>query len=85
MAGELTELEQKKRRLALYYEKEEQMLSKDGIASYGIGSRNISRYQLALSDIRQQIKELEDDIKEISGAATGSKRRKAVAVVPRDV
>lgn len=78
---ELTPLEQKKRRLRLYYDREEHMLSVDGIQSYGIGSRNVTRYNTDLANIRAQIKELEKEIKEM---VSNKKPRKAVAVVPQD-
>lgn len=78
---ELTLLERKKRRLNLYYAREEQMLSPDGIQSYGIGSRNVERYNTDLAKIQSQIKELETEIREMESKG---KPRKAVAVVPRD-
>ena len=37
-----------KTRLELYYKREEEMLS-GGVQSYGIGTRNATRYQTALS------------------------------------
>lgn len=78
---EPTRLERKKKRLDLYYAKEEQMLSPDGIQSYGIGSRNVERYNTDLAKIQSQIKALENEIAEME---TSEKPRKAVAVVPRD-
>lgn len=77
----LTPLERKKKRLKLYYEKEEQMLSPNGIQSYGIGSRNVERYNTDLAKIQSQIKVLETEIRE---AEVGGKPRKSVAVVIRD-
>lgn len=78
---ELTPLERKKKRLELYYEKEEQMLSSDGVQSYGIGSRNVQRYNTDLAKIQSQIKQLETEIREMKA---DEKPRKAVAVVPQD-
>lgn len=78
---EFTPLERKKRRLEMYYEKEKQMLSPNGVKSYGIGSRNVQRYETDLRAIQSQIKELEDEIKEMESAG---KPRKAAAVVPMD-
>lgn len=78
---ELTLLERKKKRLDLYYKREEHMLSPDGVQSYGIGSRNAQRYNTDLAKIQSQIKTLETEIAEMESAG---KPRKAVAVVPRD-
>lgn len=77
----MTPLERKKKRLNLYYEKEEQMLSPNGIQSYGIGSRNVERYNTDLAKIQSQIRELETEIKEMEA---GKKPRKAVAAVIHD-
>ena len=77
-----SELDIKKTRVALYYKQEEKMLT-DGVQSYGIGSRNLTRYNADLADIRKAIKELEDDIKELEGLISGSKSRKVVSVIPR--
>ncbi len=74
----------KKRRLKLYYDREKEMLSPSGVQKYGIGSRNISRYETELADIRKQIKELEDEIEELEDKIEGYKPRKAIAVIPRD-
>ena len=76
------ELETMKTRLALYYKQEEKMLT-DGVQSYGIGSRNLTRYNADLADIRAAIKELKDGIKELEGLISGSKSRKVVSVIPR--
>ncbi len=53
-------------------------------ASYGIGSRNLARYNTDLSQIRDAIKQLEKEIANLEGALNGQKPRKAVGVVPRD-
>lgn len=78
---EFTRLERKKRRLDMYYKKEEQMLSPEGVQSYGIGSRNVQRYNTDLRAIQSQIEKLEDEIKE---EESKGKPRKAVAAVPMD-
>ena len=65
-----------KTRLELYYKREEEMLS-GGVQSYGIGTRNATRYQTDLSAIRKAIKD------EIASLENKSQRR-AVGVVPRD-
>ena len=76
------ELEIKKNRLALYYKQEEKMLT-DGVQSYGIGSRNLTRYNTDLTQIRTAIEKLEGEIKELEGLISGTKSRKAVGVIPR--
>jgi hypothetical protein len=73
----------KRRRLKLYYRRENEMLD-GGIQSYGIGARNLARYNTDLSTIRAAIKELEADIKALEGSLNGQRPRKAVGVVPRD-
>lgn len=77
----LTPLERKKKRLELYYSKEEQMLSPGGVKAYGIGTRNVQRYETALKEIQSQIAKLEQEIKEMESKG---KPHKAVAVVPMD-
>ena len=68
-----------KTRLELYYKREEEMLS-GGVQSYGIGTRNATRYQTDLSAIRKAIKEMEDEIASLENKS----QRRAVGVVPRD-
>lgn len=77
-------LEQKKLRLAAYYERESEMLSSKGIKSYAIGSRNVTRYDTALRDIQDLIKTLEREVADLEQLASGKKPRKAIAIVPRD-
>jgi len=77
------ELTAKKNRLELYLKREAEMLD-GGVQSYGIGSRNLARYNTDLSQIRAAIKQLEDEIANLEGALNGQKPRKAVGVVPRD-
>lgn len=68
-----------KERLKLYRDREKVMLS-GGVQSYGVGSRNATRYNTDLAEIRRAIKAFEDEIRELSGKT----RRKAVCVIPRD-
>ena len=68
-----------KTRLELYYKREEEMLS-GGVQSYGIGTRNATRYQTDLSAIRNAIKEMEDEIASLENKS----QRRAVGDVPRD-
>ena len=77
-------LENKKKRLQSYYEHEKYMLSPDGVKSYGMGTRNIQRYEIALKDIQSGIKVLEQEIAELEAVSSGRSPRRAVAVVPRD-
>lgn len=77
-----SDLETKKTRLALYYKQEEKMLT-DGVQSYGIGSRNLTRYNTDLAQVRTAIEKLEGEIKELEGLISGTKSRKAVGVIPR--
>lgn len=73
----------KKARLAAYLDRETEMLT-GGVQSYGIGSRNLARYQTDLSNIRAAIKELEAEIDLLEGQLEGRAVRKAVGVIPRD-
>ena len=73
-------IESKKKRLEMYKVREETMLSPDGVKSYGIGSRNLQRYDTALKDIQAMIEKLEDEIAELESNSA----RRAVAVVPMD-
>ena len=77
------ELTAKRNRLELYLKREAEMLD-GGVQSYGIGSRNLARYNTDLSQIRAAIKQLEADIEALEAALNGEKPRKAVGEVPRD-
>lgn len=76
-------LEKINERLEYYYEKEKALLTDDGVQSYTIGSRTISRYQYS-NNIKNQIEELENERDELENLLNGIKPRKAVAAVPRD-
>ena len=76
------ELERKKRRLELYESQEEKMLS-GGVQSYGLGSRNVAKYNTDLAQVRAAIKELEAEIEELEGLISGKKSRRCMGVVPR--
>lgn len=73
----------KKERLEAYRTRELEML-KGGVQSYGVGSRNLTRYNTDLSSIREAIAELESEIDELEAALCGIKPRKAIGVIPRD-
>ena len=77
------ELAIKRERLTLYLKREAEMLD-GGVQSYGIGSRNLARYNTDLGAVRAAIKELEADIETLEGALNGQKPRRAVGVIPRD-
>lgn len=51
-----------RRRLALYKSREEFMLSPEGVQSYGVGNRNLTRYNTDLKTITDMITRLEDAI-----------------------
>ena len=77
-------LKKKKERLELYYEREKLMLSPKGVQGYGIGSKNIERYNTDLAKIQDAIKKLEEEIEELERQLEGKSLRKVVAVVMRD-
>lgn len=78
------ELEQTRERLALYLSRETELLSKDGVQAYTIGSRNLQRYQTSLADIQKMIDSLRKRISELEAELAGQSPRRAVGVVPRD-
>lgn len=81
-------LGRKRKRLQMYLDREEYLLSPDGVQSYGIGagsgSRNVQRYNTDLADLQKMIKQLEDEIEELEGLAEGQRPRKAFGIVPKD-
>lgn len=83
IAGLNEKIATKKARLAAYLDRETEMLT-GGVQSYGIGSRNLTRYQTDLSNVRAAIKELEQEIVALENQLNGRSVRKAVGVVPRD-
>ena len=78
------ELEDAKRRLNLYLDREADMLAKNGVQSYGIGSRNIQYYSTALKVIQVMIDKLRARIRELEAELEGRAPRKALGVIPRD-
>ena len=79
-----TELERTRTRLDLYLAREQEMLSKDGVQLYTIGSRNLQRYQAPLTAIQDEIEKLRKRISELEAELAGQSARRAVGVVPRD-
>lgn len=78
------ELERARTRLDLYLAREQEMLSKDGVQLYTIGSRNLQRYQTPLTAIQDEIERLRKRISELEAELAGQSARRAVGVVPRD-
>ncbi|WP_302361294.1 hypothetical protein [uncultured Megasphaera sp.] len=74
---------EKQERRKLYLERERVMLT-GGVQSYGIGSRNLARYNTDLAQIRAAIKELTDEIDELEALIAGESMRKRVGLVFRD-
>ena len=77
------EIAEKKERRKFYLEREKTMLT-GGAQSYGIGSRNLTRYTTELSQIRAAIKELDAEIKELEAKLDNQPSRKRVGLVFRD-
>lgn len=78
------EIERTQKRLDLYLAREEEMLSKEGVQLYTIGSRNLQRYQTALSYVQSEIEKLQKKLDELEAELAGGGARRAVGVVPRD-
>lgn len=78
------ELEQTQKRLDMYLAREAEMLSKDGVQLYTIGSRNLQRYQTALADVQAMIEKLRKRVNELEAELAGHSPRRAVGIVPRD-
>ena len=78
------EIEQTRKRLDLYLAREEEMLSKEGVQLYTIGSRNLQRYQTTLSSVQSEIEKLQKKLDTLEAELAGGSSRRAVGVVPRD-
>lgn len=78
------ELKETRERLELYLAREKEMLSKDGVQLYTIGSRNLQRYQTSLTALQDMIDKLRKRIRELENELAGRSARRAVGVVPRD-
>ena len=76
-------IEIKKQRLELYYKREAEMLDR-GVQSYGMGTRNLARYNTDLNASQEEIRTLENEIENLEGMLNGKSRRKAVGVIIRD-
>jgi len=78
------EIETTQKRLDAYLEREDAMLSPEGVQQYAIGSRSLTRYSLALADVQKMIEQLRKRLIELEAELKGQKPRKAVGIVPRD-
>ena len=78
------ELTQTRERLSLYLKREADVLDKNGVQSYGIGSRNLQHYSTALKDIQDMIEKLRARIRELEAELAGRSARRALGVVPHD-
>lgn len=78
------ELEELRARLKLYLEKEEAMLSGDGIKRYRIGTREAERYDVDLKNLQNAIRALKKQIQELEDELCGRSPRRAIGVIPQD-
>ena len=76
-------IKKKTERLESYYTREKEMLE-GGVQSYGIGSRNLARYNTDLAQIISAIAELEKEIAELENLLNGGSKRKALGIIPMD-
>lgn len=75
-------IERKKLLLEEAYNAYEALL-KGGVQSYAIGSRNLTRLDLA--ELESTIEKLEADVEILEAMENGQKRQKSFGVVPRDI
>jgi hypothetical protein len=78
------ELDETRRRLELYIAREAEMISKEGVQGYTIGSRSLQRYQTALAEVQGMIDKLRKRVRELEAELVGQSARRAVGIVPRD-
>lgn len=78
------ELTETRTRLSAYLAREADMLSKDGVQLYTIGSRNLQRYQTSLASVQDMIAKLQSESASWRPNLAGGSARRAVGVVPRD-
>lgn len=78
------ELEQTRERLDLYLAREKEMISRDGVQLYTIGSRNLQRYQTALGDVQRMIDTLRKRQRELEAELAGQSARRAIGITPSD-
>lgn len=80
----MKELTETRSRLELYLQREANLLSRKGVQSYSIGSRNIQRYNVDLKAVQDMITRLSQRVRELEAELAGGAPRRAVGVVPRD-
>lgn len=78
------ELDETKRRLEMYLAREAEMISKEGVQGYTIGSRSLQRYQTALAEVQGMIDKLRKRVRELEAELAGQSARRAVGIVPCD-
>ena len=78
-------IKKNRERLELYYAREAEMLSQDGIKTYSLGSHSLSRYETDLRTVQDAIKRLEGDIAQDESLLASGGARRAVAAIPRDL
>ena len=77
-----TELTRTRKRLDLYLKREADMLG-DGVQLYTIGSRNLQRYQTALSAVQAEIDKLQKKVDQLEAELAGGSARRAMGIIPR--
>ena len=66
------ELTETRTRLSAYLAREADMLSKDGVQLYTIGSRNLQRYQTSLASVQDMIAKLQKRVRELEAELAGA-------------
>ena len=69
------ELTETRTRLSAYLAREADMLSKDGVQLYTIGSRNLQRYQTSLASVQDMIAKLQKRVRELEAELAGGSAR----------
>ena len=77
------QLEEKEELLKLYKEQEKKMLAGEA-QSYSLGTRSVTKYTADLNTVRNNIKSLEEEIKELEYHINRIATRKRLSIVPRD-
>lgn len=75
------ELTETRTRLSAYLAREADMLSKDGVQLYTIGSRNLQRYQTSLASVQDMIAKLQKRVRELEAELAGGVEARAEALL----